>query len=367
MDGTTAPGRAVATRRRRVLVLIVALVGAVALSLSLGAVAVDPLSAIAILADRLGLAPPWSFEPAQSSVLVSIRLPRVVLGILVGAGLGVAGAGMQGLYRSPLADPALVGIGSGGALGAAMGIVVALGAGGGALTGIAGAEGGAGMVGSLAPPLLAVAGALIASLLIYRVSSASGRTVVAAMLLGGIALNALFGALTGLVVLAARDPQLRDVSFWTLGGLTGATWRSVTIMALAALPVLGILWRASPGLDALALGTSGATHLGVDVRRQSWLVLVLVAVVTGVAVSVAGVIAFVALITPIAARRLLGVSSRSVVVGSALLGGAVVVLADLAARTIVSPAEAPVGLVMAVVGAPVFLWLLVRDRGALVR
>ena len=347
--------------------LALILLGAVVLSLSLGAVSIDPQAGLAILADRLGLSSPWTFEPQQASVMISIRLPRVVLGLLVGAGLGAVGAGMQGLYRSPLADPALVGIGSGGALGAAIGIVISLVVGAGALTGISGADGAAGMVGTLAPPLFAVAGALLASLLIYRVSSASGRTVVAAMLLGGIALNALFGALTGLVVLAVRDPQLRDVSFWTLGGLTGATWRAVILMAVTAIPAIAVLWRAGPGLDALALGPSGASHLGVDVRRQARLVIVVVAVVTGVAVSVAGVIAFVGLISPIVARRYLGVTARWVIVGAALLGAVAVILADLIARTIVNPAEAPVGLVMAVFGAPVFLWLLVRDRGALVR
>jgi iron complex transport system permease protein len=341
------------------------LVASVGLSLSLGAVSVDPLSVVAILADRLGLAAPWSFEPQQSAVLVSIRLPRVLLGLLVGAALGIAGAGMQGLYRSSLADPTLVGIGGGAALGAALGITTSLAAGAGAVTGIAGAEGLAGIVGNLAPPIGAVIGALVASAIIYRVASASGRTVVAAMLLGGIALNALFGALTGLVVLAVRDPQLRDVSFWTLGGLTSATWRSVTLMIAALAPVLALLWRAGPGLDALALGASGAAHLGVDVRRQARIVIVLVAVATGVAVSVAGLIAFVALVVPIAARGWLGSSTRTVVIGSALLGASAMVLADLVARTIVSPAEAPVGLVTAVVGGPIFLWLLMRDRGAL--
>ena len=144
MGGATAAGRADAGRRRRVVVLGLALLAAVVLSLAVGAVSIDPLAVMAILADRLGLATPWTFEPQQASVLVSIRLPRVVLGVLVGIGLGIAGAAMQGLYRSPLADPALVGIGSGAALGAAVGIVASLAAGAGASTGIAGASGMAG-------------------------------------------------------------------------------------------------------------------------------------------------------------------------------------------------------------------------------
>lgn len=347
--------------------LVVALLGAMALSLALGAVTIDPLAIIGILADRLGLTGLAAFEPQQASVLTGIRLPRVVLGALVGAGLGVAGAGMQGLYRSPMADPALVGIGSGAALGAAVGIVAALVAGAQTISGVTAAPGDLGLFGTLAPVVLAALGAVMASWLIYRVASASGRTVVAAMLLGGIALNALFGALTGLVVLAVRNPQLRDVSFWTLGGLSGATWRAVIILLVAFIPVAVLLWRTGPGLDALALGHASATHLGVDVKRQARVVLVLVAVITGVAVSQAGVIAFVALVTPIAARRFLGASTRSVIIGSALLGASVIVLADLVARTVVSPAEAPVGLITAAVGAPVFLWLLVRDRGALAR
>ncbi len=347
--------------------LVVALVLAMALSLALGAVTIDPVAIVGILADRLGLTGVSTFEPQQASVLTGIRLPRVVLGALVGAALGLAGAGMQGLYRSSLADPALVGIGAGAALGAAIGIVVALLAGAAAVSGVTAGGSDLGIAGTLAPVLLAIAGAVVASGLIHRVASASGRTIVAAMLLGGIALDALFGALTGLVVLATRNPQLRDVSFWTLGGLTGATWRAVAILVVVLIPVVMLLWRAGPGLDALSLGHAGAGHLGVDVRRQARLVLVLVAVLVGVAVSQAGVIAFVALVTPIAARRLLGASARSVVVGSALLGATVLVLADLVARMVVSPAEAPVGLVTAIAGAPMFLWLLMRDRGALAR
>lgn len=348
--------------------LAVALIAAVLLSLAIGAVSVDPAAALAILASKLGLTTAWGFSQQQEAVLLSIRLPRVVLGVMVGLGLGVAGAGMQALYRSPLADPALVGIGSGGALGAVLGIAIALLiSGGGTLTGIAGAAGATGILGTLLPPIAAVAGAFLASVLIYRVASASGRTVIAAMLLAGIALNALFGAFTSLVVLAVRDPQLRDISFWTLGGLTGATWRAVILVGVVAIPALALLWRRGPGLDALALGASTAAHLGIDVHRQARLVLWLIAVVVGVAVSQTGVIAFVALITPIAARRWLGASARSVVIGAALLGATTLVLADLVARTIVSPAEAPVGVIVALVGAPTFLWLLTRERGALAR
>lgn len=353
-----------APRHGRVVLLGAGLTGAILVSLALGAVSVDPAAALAILADRAGIATPWSFEPQQQTVLLSIRLPRVLLGLLVGAGLGVAGALMQGVVRSPLADPALVGIGAGGALGAALGLVVAIGAGAGGMAGVSGATGTAGWVGAIAPPALAVAGALVATFIVQRTGGAAGRTAIGSMLLGGIALNALLGGLTGLVVLAARDPQLRDVSFWTLGGLTGATWRAVSIMAVVALPAIAVGWRLGPRLDALSLGGTAAGHLGVDVRLLARVGLATVALITGVAVSVAGVVAFVALLAPITARRWLGPGARGVVVGSAFVGATGLVLADLAARTVVSPAEAPVGLLCAIVGAPAFLWLLGRDRGA---
>ena len=329
----------------------------VALSLCVGAVAIGPLQVAAILGKQLGIGLPWTFEGQQETVLTVLRLPRVGLAVLVGMGLAVAGTAMQGLYRSPLADPVLVGVGSG----AAFAAVAAIGIGGAVAAG-AYASGGVYVL-----PLIASLGALLAGALVYRVASVSGRTIVATMLLTGIALNAMLGAATALITFASRDALLRDVTFWSLGSLAGASWRSVAAGALPILIAVLLLPRQSSRLDALALGEAEAGHLGVDVPRLRRIVIVLVALAVGASVAVAGIIAFVGLVVPSLVRRWVGAEHRLVLPASALLGAALLVLADLVARTVISPVELPIGVVTAVVGGPFLLWLLLRDRGAVTR
>jgi iron complex transport system permease protein len=325
--------------------------------LCVGAVAVGPLQVVAILARQLGIGLPWTFEGQQETVLTVLRLPRVGLAVLVGMGLAVAGTAMQGLYRSPLADPVLVGVGSG----AAFAAVAAIGIGGAVAAG-AYASGGAYVL-----PLIASLGALLAGALVYRVASVSGRTIVATMLLTGIALNAMLGAATALITFASRDALLRDVTFWSLGSLAGASWRSVVAGALPILVAVVLLPRQAPRLDALALGEAEAGHLGVDVPRLRRIVIVLVALAVGASVAVAGVIAFVGLVVPTLVRRWVGAEHRLVLPASALLGAALLVLADLVARTVISPVELPIGVVTAVVGGPFLLWLLLREHGRVAR
>lgn len=345
----------------RAAALVGLLLLAIGISLALGAVTIAPDDLVAILAERLGFGPAV-VDGRQAAVLIGIRIPRIVAGGIVGALLGLAGALMQARYRSGLADPVLVGIGAGAALGAALGTVLLLAAGTGSAVVAATAVPGGDLVGTIAPVLLAVAGALIASVIVASAARGSGRTIVATMLLAGIALGALFTSVTGILTLAIHDPRLRDTGFWTLGGLSGATWRA-TVPAIVALVICAAAgWRLGPGLDALALGEDAAAHLGVDTRRQGRILTVVVALATGASVAVAGPVAFVALLTPAAARRVLGSGTRVTLVGAALLGAAALIVADLAARSIASPAELPVGLITAAVGAPAFLWLLGRDR-----
>jgi iron complex transport system permease protein len=328
----------------------------VVVAVGLGAVPIAPTEVLAILAVRLGIGLPWAYTEQQETVLTAIRVPRVLATALVGAAWAAAGVGMQGVYRTPLADPALVGVGAGAALGAAMatGLAVALGI-------VAEASG-----------LLVVASgatlaALAASAAVHRVASASGRVVVATMLLAGLILSAFLVAVTALIVAAGRVPEMGSVAFWTLGSFAGVVGDDVVLAGLVVLPTILVLYRLGPRLDALALGETEAAHLGVDVPRLTAAVGLAVALLTAVAVVVAGVIAFVGLLVPSLARVLVGSSQRTLVVASALLGATVVVLADVVARSLFSPTEIPIGVITTLLGAPFFLWLLLHDRGVLAR
>jgi iron complex transport system permease protein len=324
--------------------------------MGIGAVAISPAEVVAILFGQLGLDLPWQYSDRQETVLTAIRIPRVLATALVGAAWAGAGVAMQGLYRTPLADPALVGIGGGAALGAALGTaaVVAL-----------------GIVTQLSGTVLitgtAFVAALITAAIVYRVASASGRMAVARMLLAGIALTAFFAALTALVVAASRTPELGSVAFWTLGSFAGVDGRDVVVAAAIVIPAIIVLARLGPRLDALALGESEAGHLGIDVARLTALTSIIFALLTAVAVAVAGVIAFVALMVPSLVRGWVGQSHRAVAIGSALLGATLLVIADVLARSLFSPIELSIGVITTIVGAPFFLWLLLRDRGLLAR
>ncbi len=324
--------------------------------MGIGAVSIAPTEVLAILAGQLGLDLGPAYSERQETVLTAIRLPRVLATALVGAAWAVAGVAMQGLYRTPLADPALVGIGGGAALGATLGTAAAV------SLGIVAGYGGTVLV--IAAAFVA---ASVAALIVYRVASSSGRVVVATMLLAGIALTAFFGAVTALVVAAGRTPELGSVQFWTLGSFAGIVGRDVVVGALLVIPAVTVLWRLGPRLDALALGVPEAGHLGVDVPWLTRIVSAIFALLTAVAVATAGVIAFVALMVPSLVRGWIGQAHRDVVIGSALLGGTLLVVADVLARSLFSPAELSIGVITTLVGAPFFLWLLLRDRGLLAR
>ncbi len=324
--------------------------------MGVGAVAISPAEVVAIVIGRTGLDLGVEHSDRQEVVLTAIRIPRVLATALVGAAWAAAGVAMQGLYRTPLADPALVGIGGGAALGAALGTAAAV------SLGIV-----AGYAGTLLVLAAAFAAALMAAGLVHRVASSSGRVVVATMLLAGIALSALFGAVAALVVAAGRTPELGTVQFWTLGSFAGIVGRDVVVAALVVIPMVFVLARLGPRLDALALGESEAGHLGVDVRWLTRVVSTTFALLTAVAVATAGVIAFVALMVPSLVRGWVGQSHREVVLGSALLGATLLVVADVVARSLFSPVELSIGVITTIVGAPFFLWLLLRDRGLLAR
>ncbi|MEL6467977.1 MAG: iron ABC transporter permease [Pseudomonadota bacterium] len=289
----------------------------------------------------------------EAIVLWDIRAPRLVLGLLVGAALAVGGAVMQGLFRNPLADPGLVGVSAGAGLGAITAIVLA----GFAPLWLAAAAG---------DHLVAVAaflGGWASTMVLYRVSTRRGRTSVATMLLAGIALGALAGALSGILVYISDDRQLRDLTFWGLGSLGGASWTKV----IAAGPIILIAVVAAcalgRGLNGLALGEATAAHIGLNVQRVKNLAILTVAAATGAAVAVSGGIGFIGIVVPHLLRLGTGPDHRPLLINAALLGALLLVLADVIARVIIAPAELPIGIVTAVLGAPVFLWILLRQRG----
>jgi iron complex transport system permease protein len=341
-----------AGRARLAIVLLgVALAGAMLFSLTAGA---SDASALAFLWDWIAGPVDGSALDARSRVIITdIRLPRVLLGVLVGAALAVSGAVMQGLFRNPLADPGLIGISSGSGLGAVAVIVLGN-------TALAPAVS---LLGTMALPLAAFCGGLVATLILYRIATRQGRTSVATMLLAGIALGALAAALTGLLIYVADDRQLRDLTFWQLGSLAGATWQKigtagpVIVMALAATPFL------ARGLNALALGEATAGHLGIPVQRLKYVAIVAVSAAVGASVAVSGGIGFVGIVVPHLLRLSIGPDNRYLLPASALLGAALLLIADAVCRTVVAPAELPIGIITAAVGGPFFLWILLRKRG----
>ncbi|MDD9728659.1 iron ABC transporter permease [Mameliella sp. AT18] len=286
-------------------------------------------------------------------VLLDIRLPRLTMGILVGAALAVSGAAMQGLFRNPLADPGIVGVGAGAGLGAILSIVL------GALLPAWMQE----LTGNHLTPFAAFLGGWGSTLLLYRVSTRHGRTSVATMLLAGIALGALAGALSGILVYIADDRQLRDLTFWGLGSLAGASWAKVVAAGPLILLSIGAALMLGRGLNALALGEATAAHIGINVQRMKNIAILAVAGAAGAAVAVSGGIGFIGIVVPHLLRLGSGPDHRPLLLNAALLGASLLILADVIARVIIAPAELPIGIVTAVLGAPVFLWILLKRRG----
>ncbi|AFT69666.1 Transmembrane permease component of heme ABC transporter [Alloalcanivorax dieselolei B5] len=292
-----------------------------------------------------------SMEPGYL-VIRDLRLPRIVMGALVGGALASTGAVLQGLFRNPLADPGLIGISAGAALGAVA--VIVLGASLAAAWEI--------RLPTQAIPVAAFLGALVTTMLIWRVASRGGVTQVSMLLLAGIAIGAIAMALTGLLTFMADDHQLRTLTFWSMGSLAHSRWRDVALAAPWLLSGIVLLPLLARPLNALILGEEAAVHLGFSVPWVKRAAILLSAVSVGAAVAAAGQISFVGLMAPHLVRLLLGVDHRCLIPGSAAMGALLMVFADVLARTLVVPAELPIGLVMALLGGPFFLFLLLRQR-----
>ncbi|ATF49715.1 iron ABC transporter [Citrobacter werkmanii] len=287
-------------------------------------------------------------DGALRQIWLTIRLPRVLLALVIGGSLALAGCVMQGLFRNPLADPGLLGISSGAACAVALWVVlpVTLPA----------------LLMLYAPMLAAFLGALAATGVIFFLSQQRDGSL-SRLLLVGIAINALCGAAVGVLSWVSNDAQLRQLSLWGMGSLGTAQWSTLLAVTSLMLPTVLFIWRLSPTLNLLQLGEEDAHYLGVDVRRVQCILLLCSALLVAAAVAVCGVIGFIGLVIPHLMRMWLGSDHRAVIPGSVLAGACLLLIADTLARTAVSPAEMPVGLLTSILGAPWFLWLIFRQRG----
>lgn len=337
--------------RRRALVggaLAILLVAAVLVSAVVGQFGVSVTEVIGSLLRSIGISTSWApDDPTAEAALWIIRFPRIVMAMAVGAALAVAGAVMQAIFGNPLAEPGVVGVSSGAALGAAIAIVSGLLA-----------------FGEWTIAVLAFAGGLAATLLVYGVSRANGRTEVVTLLLTGIAVNAFGSAGLAFMLFMAGSASREQIVFWQLGSLSGSLWgESLLVLAIAAVgTVIAIMLGRRYNL--LSLGERNARHLGVDVERLRLWSIVLVALLTGAAVAFVGIISFVGLVIPHLMRMILGPSHRALLTASAFGGALLIVIADLLSRTLVAGAELPIGLLTSLIGGPFFFILLWRQRRA---
>ncbi|MEM9354685.1 MAG: iron ABC transporter permease [Pseudomonadota bacterium] len=283
-------------------------------------------------------------------VLFDLRLPRTIVGVFVGASLAVSGAMLQGLFRNPLADPSIIGVSGGAALAA--------------VTTIALADGPlnwwAVTLGVYALPVSAFLGGITTTALLMLVAGRGGQMMMGTLLLAGIAFAALAMAGTGLVAFVSDDDELRDLTLWQLGSLSGSSWDKVLGIAPFAVVLLVALPTTVRALNGLLLGEAEAFHLGINVERMKLLIVTLAAAAVGSAVAVAGIISFIGIVVPHLVRLLVGPDHRILLPAAALIGASLMVLADIVARMIVQPAELPIGIVMAMIGAPVFLHIVLR-------
>ncbi|QEH42405.1 iron ABC transporter permease [Chitinophaga sp. XS-30] len=331
-----------------IVLMSISLLLVIVMATGTGALSIKPLQVVAILLEKLGLRIPVAYDDNMPAILWMIRLPRVILAVLIGAGLAVAGAALQGLFRNPLADPTLIGVSAGASFTAVLMILL-----------------------QASVPLLrnmylmnlaTFAGAFVTALIVFRISRTAGQAVMTTMLLAGVAINALCNAMTGFLTYNANEEQLRSITFWTLGSLGGASWQTVSgVLPFILIPVL-LLPRTAQALNVFALGEREAMHSGVKTAALKTQLIIYATMAVAAGVAVAGIIGFVGLVVPHIIRQIAGPDHRIVVPCSALTGAILLTLADLISRTVAAPAEVPVGIVTALVGTPVFIWLIIKQK-----
>ena len=338
-------------RRLIMCVLFFAMLFIAVTATNTGAVNYSLIESLASLFERLWSGSKEAYS-AGSSIVLGLRLPRVLMALMSGAVLAASGVCLQALFRNPLADPGLIGVSGGAAMGASIAIVL----------GASVFPGFFEFAGVYVLPFCAFLGALLVTMLIYGFSSMGGQIVTAYLLLAGIAINSLSGVIIGMLTYLSDDVQLRDLTFWSMGSLGGMTWESLIIVMLPMCLALAFMLSMSRVLNLIQLGEQGARHLGMNVATVKLRILCSVAVAVGSCVAFTGMIGFVGLVVPHMMRLMIGANHKSLLPASMLLGASVMTLADLLARTLVTPAEVPIGLVTSAIGAPFFLWLLVKQQ-----
>ncbi len=332
--------------------LFVLLLCVIIFSLGTGALTISPGDIMTIFLHSLGVGELHSDQELLKNVLIEIRIPRIIFCTVIGAVLGITGTAIQGIFRNPLAEPGLIGISAGASFFAALAIVfettliVYLG----------------NFLNMYLVSVSAFLGALIAVMLVYRISVLDGRSNIATMILAGIAINALAGALTGLMSYLASEQQLRNITFWSLGSMAGAAWESVPVLLFFSVISVVPLLFFGKSLNLFAIGESQAEMMGLNPKRLKIFVILFSTLAVGVSVAFSGIIAFVGLLVPHTLRLIGSVDNRFLLPAS-LLGGALTLnLSDLIARTVIQPLELPIGVITAIIGAPVFLIILVREK-----
>lgn len=316
-------------------------------------ITVGPMK-ITLIHSLQGLFPTSTPLPEYVSLIINqVRLPRTLLCMLIGATLGLCGAVMQGLFRNPLAEPGIIGVSSGAALGAAIAIVL--------FSDLN--EKYPIFMDFAAIPIFAFIGGALTTIVVYKLGTSAIGTSVTIMLLAGVAISALSGAAIGYLNFIASDQTLRDLTLWSMGSLAGATWPGITLAALFLALLTYLFMKQAMPLNALLLGEPEAKHMGVPVQSLKRKLILLTAIGVGITVSLSGIIGFVGLVIPHLGRMLVGPDHRVLLPVSILLGALLLTIADMFARVAVAPAELPVGIVTAIVGAPFFLYLLFQQKG----
>lgn len=317
------------------------------LSVSTGPVSISLIDALRAVVNWATQQNIGNIAPHEQLVINNVRLPRTLLALAVGAILAQCGAVMQGLFRNPLADPGIIGVSSGAALGAAICIVLLP------------------NTHPLMIPISAFVAGLITTLVVYRLASSPTGTSVVLLLLSGVAIAALAGAGIGVLTYLANDMALRDITLWQMGSIAGAQWIYVSLCVATLVFISWRFYQDARALNALLLGEAEARHLGIDVDRLKLRLILLCALGVGVSVAATGIIGFIGLVVPHLVRMILGPDHRQLLPLSALLGATLLALADIGARAFLPPAELPVGLVTALLGAPFFIFLLLQQRSKL--
>lgn len=336
--------------------LTIGLLASMFLSISMGSVKIGAGQFVAIIGDSLGVKLSDStYSIAQKAVFWNIRLPRVLMSVVVGVALSLSGAALQGLFRNPLVDAGLIGISSGASFMASFYIVMAVTI----------------PVLQLFSPDVMIAffaflGALAAVFMTYRISVYNGKSNITILILAGVALNAFCGSLTGLITYLANEQQLRDLTFWTMGSLSGSKWSNFLIVFPIVAVSAAIMFGLAKSLDGFALGESSAHYLGVNVQRLKALVIILSTLMVGATVAFTGVIGFVGLVVPHIVRSLIGPGHKNLLPVSALLGAIIVCIADLVSRTLNVPTEIPIGIITSFIGTPILIVMIFRQKRTLI-